>query len=165
MTEQAQTSPVKKASSQKSLREGGTYLVLADNSREFDYALKAAADLAIEHKGHVGVLKVIEDQGFQPWGGVEARMREEGRKRSEERLFEVSEYLKSLGAGMPIFYMEEGASREVILNIVKNDPSIKSLVLGDGKGKPNPLVHFFIDGGIHEIGIPLLVVPDLDDAP
>lgn len=141
------------------------FLVLADDSQDFNFALKAAAELAVESKGHVAVLAVLEDQAFQPWGGVEARMREESRKRVEDRLYEVADYLEEHGAGKPIFYVEKGVNRDAILNVVKNNPDISRLILGDGKGKPNPLVHFFIDGGLHEIGIPLLVVPDLDDTP
>ena len=90
---------------------GGVYLVISDESNEFDFALKAAADLASQNKGHVAILKVLEEQDFQPFGGVEARMREEHRREVEQRLQDIALYLNDFRDQVPVYYICEGQSQ------------------------------------------------------
>ncbi len=142
---------------------GGVYLVLADESHEFHYALKKAMKLAAQNSGHVGILSVIEEQGFQPWGRIADRVRMEQEDLAQKRLCDVAEFLYRIKGQVPVFYCEYGAKRDVITKVIKEDPAIKMLVLGESKGGANPLVKYFIDGGLHEVQIPLLVVPDRPD--
>ena len=140
--------------------KGGVYLVLADDSDEFHYALKKATKMAEQNKGHVGILSVIEKQSFQPWGRIAERVKFEQAERAQKRILRVAEHLNTLKDQIPAFYVEYGRKREVLTRVIKEDPTIKMLILGEGKHSSNPLVHYFINGALHDVQVPMLVVPD-----
>jgi len=143
-------------------RWGGTYLVVADESEEFRIALRYAVRMANANKCRVGIVYVMQCQGFMHWGNVEKRVLEEQRQLAEtvlnEACFEVSER----GGQIPALYLEDGGRIDTLTNAIENDPNISMLILGGGtKGSgPGPLVSHFTGKGLSRLRVPVMVVPD-----
>ncbi len=141
--------------------QGGVYLLIADESEEFQNALKKTAQLAQQNNGRVAILYVIEEQAFLHWGLIEKRIYHHQRAEAEKRVWEVAGRLMEMNGGQPaIYYMKEGKPREAILEVLNEDPYIKMLVLGAGTESSNPLVSYFTRKGLRALRVPLLVVPD-----
>lgn len=142
--------------------DGGTYLVVADESDEFDVALRYALRLAEENRGHLAVLHVIETGDFQDWSAVERMMRKELREKAEMFLWSIAKKVNDINGISPSLRIGEGARAEVLLEAVADDPRIVMLILGGGTGLagPSPLVSYFTGKGIARLRVPVLVVPE-----
>jgi len=139
---------------------GGVYLLIADESEEFQNALKKAADLARQNNGRVAILYVMEEHGFLHWGLIEKRIHNDQRAEAEKRIWEIAGRLMDMNAPPAIYYLKDGKAREAILEVLNEDPYIKMLVLGAGTESSNPLVSYFTRKGLKALRVPLLVVPD-----
>lgn len=142
--------------------KGGVYLVVADNSDEFFVALKYAAKMAHANGCHLGVLRVMEQQDFQHWGGVEARMRQEQQDEAEAAFAEISARLEEYEDMTVGFYLEEGGGMETVLRVIEEDPNITMLILGGKEqgGGPGPLVSYLAGKGLAKLGVPIMIVPE-----
>lgn len=140
--------------------DGGVYLLVADESEEFQMALKKASAMANQNRGHVAILYVMEEQDFLHWGMVEKRISSDLRAGAEKRVWEIASRLYEMSGQRPAIYIREGKTREAILSVLDSDPLIKMLVLGAGTQSSNPLVSFFTGKGLASLRVPLLVVPD-----
>ena len=138
----------------------GVYLVVADDSEEFQAALKKAALMANQNRRHVAILLVMEEEGFLHWGMVEKRIKTDQRAEAEKRIWEVASRVFDMSGQIPALYIKEGKTREAILEVLNTDPNIKMLVLGAGTATSNPLVSYFTSKGLSALKVPLLVVPD-----
>lgn len=138
------------------------YLVVADNSEEFDSALRYAARSAQSMGAHIGILHVITEEGFLDWGRVEDRVKAERRASAELFLREVAARLYDIAGQRAILFLEEGERVEAILRVLNANPKITRLVLGgDSDGRnPGPLVKYFSGKGISRLPVPLTIVPD-----
>jgi len=140
--------------------DGGTYLVVADDSEEFDIALRYAARVAQAHRGHVGVLHVVDLEEFLHWGSVESLMKKEMREKAEKYIWGVAKKVYDLNGQMPSLYLQEGDRNAAILKTIEEDPRIVQLVLGAAKGgSPGPLVAYFTGKGTSKLKVPVVVVP------
>lgn len=138
--------------------DGGTYLVVADDSPEFGIALRYAARAAQSRRGHVGIIHVIEMDEFQQWGMVEARMRAELRQQAEQYIWSAAKTINELTGERPSLYITEGSRNDALAKAIAEDSQVVTLVLGAG-GSNDPLVSYFTGKGIGAIAVPVLVVP------
>ena len=138
------------------------YLVVADESEEFDSALRYAARAARSANAHVGVLYVIPEPGFMDWGGVEERMRTEQREEAEMFLREVSARVYDIGRQTAVLFLQAGDKVEAILKVMQANPTISKLILGGDAdaGNPGPLVKYFSGKGMRRLPVPLTIIPD-----
>ena len=141
--------------------DGGTFLVVADESQEFNISLRYAARMAKANRAHLGILYVISLDDFQHWTSVEAAMRREMREQAEKFVWSIARRVNELTGQSPGLYILEGNHNDVLVNLINNDPSIKMLILGGGTGTagPGPLVSYFTGKGLGRLRIPVLVVP------
>lgn len=140
--------------------DGGTYLVVADDSDEFRAALRYACDLAKTHRAKLGILRIIEDQEFQHWGAVEEKMKKELRQQGEQYLWTVAKSANDQNGMIPSLYFAEGDPGEAVIQTIDNDDFIVQLILGGGSGQaPGPLVSFCIGKGLSRMKVPVVVVP------
>lgn len=138
------------------------YLVVADESEEFDSALRYAARSARNANAHVGILYVISEPGFLDWGTVEEKMRAEQREEAEMFLREVSARVYDIDRQTAILFLQEGDKVEAIIKVLQANPAIKKLVLGgdvDARS-PGPLVKYFSGKGMRRLPVPLTIIPD-----
>ncbi len=136
-------------------------LVIADESPECRVALRYAALRAIHTGGRLTLLHVIPPPDFQSWVAVVEKMREEAREESERLLYDLCGEANRIGGLMPEIVIREGSTKEEILAVVKDDPSIRLLVLGAGTGRegPGPLVSGLATDIVGLYPIPVTIVP------
>lgn len=141
--------------------DGGTYLVVADDTEEFKSALHYACVTAKNHRAKLGILHVVEDQDFQHWGAVEERMKKELREQSEKYLWNVAKMANDLNGTIPSLYIAEGERGQALLKVIEADSHIIQLVLGGGveHHSPGPLVTFCTGKGLADLRVPVVVVP------
>lgn len=140
--------------------DGGVYLLVADDSDEFQAALKKAAMMANQNSRHVAILLVMEEEAFLHWGMIEKRIKKDQRAEAEKRIWEVACKIYEQSGQIPALYIKEGKTREAILEVLNTDPNIRMLILGAGTSTSNPLVSYFTSKGLASLKVPLLVVPD-----
>ncbi len=138
--------------------DGGTYLVVADDSAEFTVALRYAARAAQARRAHVGIIHVIEMDELQQWGGVEARMRAELRQQAEQYIWSAAKTINDISGQRPALYITDGNRQKVLAETINADDEIVALVLGAG-GSNDPLVGYFTGKGVSSINVPVMVVP------
>ncbi|MBX3481373.1 MAG: universal stress protein [Caulobacter sp.] len=146
------------------------FLVIADDTPEFDAALRFASRRARSTGGHVALLKVIEPAVFEHWSGVREEMERQERAEAEAMLQKLAEQVVDISGSPPEFLIRHNDSvRAAIRGVVEEDPDIKILVLAASPGGRNPgaLVSSIAKDGVSwgRRKLPVTVVPgDLTDA-
>ncbi len=139
-----------------------TYLIVADESEEFNASLHYAARVAQRHHAQIAVMCVLhEDENvFLPWGTVQDRVDQERRKNAEKLIVQVATKLNEYKI-TPSYYICEGAPAEIIRDIVNDDHNITQLILGGNTNDttPGPLVSYFCGKGLPDLRVPLTIVP------
>ncbi|MEM7650828.1 MAG: universal stress protein [Pseudomonadota bacterium] len=141
-------------------QKGGVYLLVADNTAEFEAALRRVAFLANRNKGHVAILYVIEDETYLHWNFIEKQIQSDKRAEAEKVLWDVAQKLYDMCEQMPAFYIKEGKTREELMNIISTDTTIRALVLGAAASSSNPLISYFTGKGLSDLKVPLVIVPE-----
>lgn len=137
------------------------FLVVVDSSEEMRVALHFAARRAMRTGGTVGLLYVQEPADFQHWMAVEEKMREERRTEAEQVLQSLAAEVYEICGTIPTLFLREGSTRDVILDVIREEPNIAILVLGAGTSKkgPGPLVSQLAGKMSGKFPIPITVVP------
>jgi len=145
------------------------FLVIADDSPEFQAALRFACRRARSTGGHVALLRVIEPAVFEHWSGVREEIEREARAEAETVLQKMAEYVIEQTGQAPEFIIKyEENTRTALRQVIAEDPDIKILVLAaavGGRG-PGPLVASIAKEGVKwgARKVPVTVVPgDLTD--
>lgn len=141
--------------------DGGTYLVMADDSEEFKLALRYACRMARNHRAHVGILYVIENEDFQQWNTVEAMMKKELREQAEKYIWGVAKNVNDTNGMTPSLYIAEGDRQEALINTIEKDPKVVQLILGGHAegGNPGPLVAYIMGKGLSRLRVPVVLIP------
>ena len=144
------------------------FLVVADDSPEFDSALRFAARRARSTGGRVVLLRAIPPSAFEHWSGVREEIMRQQREEAEALLNRLGEKASELSGAAPVFLVEEAETRDAIRKAVEEDEEIKILVLAAATGGrgPGPLVSAMAKEGAGVGGrrLPITVVPgDLSD--
>jgi hypothetical protein len=145
------------------------FLVIADDTSEFQVALKFACRRARSTGGHVALLRVIEPEYFEHWSGVREEIERQAREEAEAVLQKSAE-LVIAETGLPPEFLIKYAEnvRTALRDVISNDPAIKILVLAaavGGRG-PGPLVASLAKEGVKwgDRKVPVTLVPgDLTD--
>lgn len=141
--------------------DGGTYLVVADDSEEFKIALRYGCYIAQRNRGHVGILYVVEDQDFQHWNTVEHRIKKELRMEAEKYIWGVAKTAHEFNGMMPSLYFAEGERAEALIQTIDSNEDIAQLILGSkaDQGNHGPLLSYFMGKGLSRLRVPMVVVP------
>ena len=145
------------------------FLVVADETAEFQVALRFACRRARSTGGYVALLKVIEPAVFEHWSGVREEIARQQRQEAEASLQQAAEYVQGETGLPPEFLIKEADSaRAALKQVLSEDPDIKIMVLAaavGGRG-PGPLVTAIAKDGV-KFGarkVPITIVPgDLTD--
>ena len=142
-----------------------TYLVIMDDTREADCALRYAARRAAGVGGAVEILAVVEPLEVVEWGGVQAAMEEEARLRAEAKVAAASSEIFEEAGLRPSITVKHGTPVRAVSEFLKERDDISALVLAAaGDGGPGPLVAHFSGTGIASLPCPLIIVPGSLDA-
>ena len=145
------------------------FLVIADDSPEFQAALRFACRRARSTGGHVALLRVIEPAVFEHWSGVRDEIERQARAEAEAVLQKLAEFVMDETGLAPEFIIVHAENeRAGLRKVISEDPDIKILVLAaavGGRG-PGPLVASLAKDGVNwgRRKLPVTVVPgDLTD--
>lgn len=145
------------------------FLVVVDDSPEFEAALSYATRRARSTNGRVVMLRVIPSSSDEHWSGVREEIQRQQRAEAEALLNTLGERAAERSGAPPVFLIEEGEPQAAIRKVVGEDPEIKILVLASGTGArgPGPLVGAILKQGAAFTGrkLPVTIVPgELTDA-
>lgn len=137
------------------------FLCVIDSTAEVHQALRFAARRAMRSGGRVALLYVIEPGDFQHWMAVAEKMREERRAEAERVLNERAAEVQEITGKMPVLYVREGSTRDEVVKLIEEEPTMSVLVLGAGTDKkgPGPLVSSIAGKLSGRFPIPITVVP------
>ena len=139
------------------------FLVVVDDSPEFEAALRYASRRARSTGGRVVMLRVIPDTSDEHWSGVREEIQREQRAEAEALLNTLGAEAQERSGAQPVFVIEEGDPQAAIRKVVGADPDIKILVLASaGGGKASgPLVSAMSKQGAAFTGrkLPVTIVP------
>ena len=145
------------------------FLVVADDTPEFQAALRFACRRARSTGGHVALLRVIEPEYFEHWSGVREEIERQARDEAEAVLQASAAFVQA-ETGLPPEFLIKNAEnvRAALREVIGSDPAIKILVLAaavGGRG-PGPLVASLAKEGVSwgARKVPVTLVPgDLTD--
>jgi len=146
------------------------FLVIADDTPEFQVALRFACRRARSTGGHVALLRVIEPEYFEHWSGVREEIERQAREEAEAVLQKSAELVMAETGLPPEFIIKHAENVRVALrDVISNDPAIKILVLAAASGGrgPGPLIASLVKEGVQwgSRKVPVTLVPgDLTDA-
>jgi nucleotide-binding universal stress UspA family protein len=137
------------------------FLVVVDKSPECRKALRFASRRAQHTGGIVSLLTVVIPADFQHWRSVEDAMRDEAMQEAEKMLYDAARDVNSVAGLFPEFIILEGNPREVLMDLLSQDPDISILVLGAGTSRegPGPLVSLVAQHSQQAYPIPVTIVP------
>ena len=137
------------------------FLVVIDSSEEMPVALRYASLRARATGGRVALFTAVEKEGFGHWAAVDDLLEAEQREEAEALLSRHAEVAQEITGQPPVLYIRHGATRDALLDLLKEEPSISILVLAAGKGgrNPGPLISA-LTGKLHSrLNIPVTIVP------
>jgi hypothetical protein len=146
------------------------FLVIADDSPEFQAALRYACRRARSTGGHVALMRVIEPAVFEHWSGVREEIARQDRAEAESVLQKLAEFVLAETGKAPEFIIKDADNtRTALRDVIAADPDIKILILATAVGGrgPGPLVASIAKEGVKwgSRKVPVTVVPgDLTDA-
>jgi nucleotide-binding universal stress UspA family protein len=140
---------------------GRVFLIIVDETPEYEKALRFAARRARRTHGRVALLHVMPPLDFQNFGAVQDLMANERRQAAERLLQRVAAKAQELAGSMPVIYLRDGNPAEQLLKLIAEEPQISVLVLGAATGRegPGPLVAQLTGRMIGKLRIPLTIVP------
>ena len=143
------------------------FLVVVDDTPEMRVALRYAANRARHVNGRVVLLHVFEATGRQHWMAMESLMREERMAEAEQLTQRYAAETAALTGVPPTVHIREGETREELLKLIDEDPSISILILAGSveDAGPGPLVSALTSRYLARLRIPVTLVPGaLSDA-
>ncbi|HEX4712309.1 universal stress protein [Phenylobacterium sp.] len=145
------------------------FLVVADDTPEYQAALRFACRRARSTGGRVAILRVIEPVVFEHWSGVREEIERQAHDEAEAVLQQSAEFVQA-ETGFPPEYLIVDADnvRAALRQVIGSDPDIKILVLAAASGGrgPGPLVMSLAKEGVTwgARKVPVTLVPgDLTD--
>jgi len=140
------------------------FLVVVDDTPEFEAALRYAARRARSTGGRVALLRVIPPAASDAhWAGVREEIERQTRVEAEALLNKWAEEAHARSGEVPVLLIERGEPQAAIRKAVGEDPDIKILVLAAGEGArgAGPLITAVLKQGGAFTGrkLPVTIVP------
>ena len=145
------------------------FLVVVDDSPEFDAALRFASRRAKSTGGRVVLLRVVPQDTDAHWSGAREEIERQQREEAEAELQQWGELVQGETGYPPEFLIVNADSTKAGLKqVLTDDEDIKILVLAAaaGRGGPGALVAAIGKDGVRWGGrkVPVTIVPgDLSD--
>lgn len=140
------------------------YLVVVDDSPEFEVAMYYAARLAARMDGVMVMLYVNEPMKTSGWFAIQVDAPDEPANRAKQEIDKFRAKLE--GRGLKDLSTESiirsGDTAEEIIKVIERDSNISVLVLGASVSHagPGPLVASLAAGGrVGKLHLPIIIVP------
>ncbi len=142
------------------MKHRSKFLVIVDDSKELNVAIRFAAKRAQSTKGGVILLKVIEQFDPQQWQSVEDIILQEAREKAQEKLQKWSKVINDLTNIVPELIVKEGVTSEKIIETLEEDNAIRFLVLAAAEAdQPGPLVSLLAGQKSGKLPVPIVIIP------
>ena len=142
------------------MKHRSKFLVIVDDSKELDVAIRFAAKRAQSTKGGVILLNVIEQFDPQQWQSIEDIILQEAREKAQEKLQKWSQVINDLTDIVPELIVKEGVTSEKIIETLEEDNAIRFLVLAAADAdQPGPLVSLLAGQKSGKLPVPIVIIP------
>ena len=142
-----------------------TFLVVVDETPECAKALRYATLRADRTGANVRILHVLPPTRFLEWRGAQQEIEAEEQQHGEEILAAKAAEAEAMSGKRPETRLLRGLPKQVVLELLRDDRSIRALVLAAAaRGRPGPLVDFFAGQQAGKLPCMVIVVPGgIDD--
>ncbi len=142
------------------MKHRSKFLVIVDESKELNVAIRFAAKRAQSTKGGVILLNVIEQFDPQQWQSIEDIILQEARDKAQEKLKKWSKVINDLTGVVPELMVKEGITSEKIIETLEEDNAIRFLVLAAAEAdQPGPLVSLLAGQKSGKLPVPVVIIP------
>ena len=142
------------------MKHRSKFLVIVDDSKELNVAIRFAAKRAQNTKGGVILLNVIEQFDPQQWQSIEDIILQEAREKAQEKLQKWSQVINELTEVVPELIVKEGVTSEKIIETLEEDNAIRFLVLAAADAdQPGPLVSLLAGQKSGKLPVPVVIIP------
>ena len=142
------------------MKHRSKFLVIVDDSKELNVAIRFAAKRAQSTKGGVILLNVIEQFDPQQWQSIEDIILQEARDKAQEKLQKWSKVINELTNIVPELIVKEGITSEKIIETLEEDNAIRFLVLAAAEAdQPGPLVSLLAGQKSGKLPAPIVIIP------
>ena len=142
------------------MKHRSKFLVIVDDSKELNVAIRFAAKRAQSTKGGVILLNVIEQFDPQQWQSIEDIILQEARDKAQEKLQKWSKVINDLTGIVPELIVKEGVTSEKIIETLEEDNAIRFLVLAAAEAdQPGPLVSLLAGQKSGKLPTPVVIIP------
>ena len=137
------------------------YLIIADDSPEFEKALYFAARRAVRNGAALLILYVIKPPTDQQWLGVSDLMQAEAEEKAIAVLEKAAGLARKVAGIEPERCFRTGSKVDEIMNLIAEDEDISVLILAAGVGSdgPGPLISLIASKTGAPFAIPVTIVP------
>lgn len=137
-----------------------TYMVVLDESREAENALRFAARRAAGTGGAVHILALVPPTEFVQWGGVQATIEEEAYQRAEALCAGAAGTITDESGIRPAITVKTGEAVAMVRETLGEVDNLAALVLGaSAEGTPGPLVAYFTGAEAGKLPCPVMIIP------
>ena len=142
------------------MKHRSKFLVIVDDSKELNVAIRFAAKRAQSTKGGVILLNVIEQFDPQQWQSIEDIILQEARDKAQQKLQKWSKVINDLTNIVPELIVKEGITSEKIIETLEEDNAIRFLVLAAAEAdQPGPLVSLLAGQKSGKLPAPVVIIP------
>ncbi len=154
---QKKTKPI----NNKASKHHRVYLVIVDDTEEFDIALRFTCKRICKSGGGISLLHVIEhDNDFHHWAGVAELMRHEMREEAEKLLATHSQNIYEATGKMPTIHIREGSQIDELFALLKEEKFSVVVLAANTKGdSPGPIISQAISYKGLDLHVPFIIVP------
>ena len=142
------------------MKHRSKFLVIVDESKELNVAIRFAAKRAQSTNGGVILLNVIEQFDPQQWQSIEDIILQEAREKAQEKLQKWSKVINDLTGVVPELMVKEGVTSEKIIETLEQDDAVRFLVLAAAEAdQPGPLVSLLAGQKSGKLPVPIVIIP------
>ena len=142
------------------MKHRSKFLVIVDDSKELNVAIRFAAKRAQSTMGGVILLNVIEQFDPQQLQSIEDIILQEARDKAQEKLQKWSKVINDLTNIVPELIVKEGITSEKIIETLEEDNAIRFLVLAAAEAdQPGPLVSLLAGQKSGKLPVPIVIIP------
>ncbi len=145
-----------------------TYLVVVDRSKEMPIALRYVLRRAQETEASIALLKIVEPEAIETWGGVERAVMDEAFTDARQAMAAYEKQIEETLGHKPRTFYRKGERVKALLDVLESEKDLSTLVLAadTSAGADNPLIRFLTsEKGLRKLRLPLIIVPDSCDQP
>ncbi len=142
------------------MKHRSKFLVIVDETKELNVAVRFAAKRAQNTNGRVILLNIIEQFDPQQWQSIEDIILQEAREKAQNKLQKWSKIINDLTGIVPELIVKEGIASEQIIETLESDDSIRFLVLAAADSdQPGPLVSLLAGQKSGRLPVPVVIIP------